>query len=332
MNSSAVDPGRLLSELDDQWRLIGKSENGVLRACSMTLVVAAKLSRDPQGLGSTVSELMHVHPNRTILLRVAEGNARVQAHTSIQCWMPFGRRQQICCEQIEIDAATNSLKDVPPILFGLTVPDLPIAMWCPDLDLALRPELLPLLGLVEKAIVDTSCLAAAEAAWSAVQKLGAADCRVADLVWARVTRWRELLFQGLGRRDRRDAPVRARISWAGKPFPPAAMYLGAWLACSFGWQNEVKERIDLFCEDAAMPQPGTGRLRSLTIQGQSCSIRLYRPEGTGLSIQIEGVSAGAHFPILSDSELLREELAVSGRDRQFERALALCPAILEAAS
>lgn len=331
MSSTPVDPGRLLAELGEQWRLIGENGSGVLRACSMTLVVAARRARNPQDLGATIAELMHVHPSRTILLRVDDGAAPVSAHTSIQCWMPFGRRQQICCEQIEIDAAIGSLTDVPPILYGLTVPDLPVAMWCPDLDLALRPELLPVLRLAQKVIVDTAGLDAAAAAWDAWQKLRALECRLADLVWARLTRWRQLLSQGLAGRGR-HAPLKARISWAGKPFPPVAMYLAAWLAATFGWRDELHRRFVFACDDETMPEPGSGRLRSLTLEGQSCSIRLYRPEGTELSIEIDGVSADARFPLFSDSQLLREELAISGRDRRFQLALELCPAILEAAA
>lgn len=331
MTAATFDSGQLLAQLDEQWRQLGKSETGVLRACSMTLIVAARAARNPQDLGATLSELMHEHPNRTILLRVGQGNAPLETRTSIQCWMPFGRRQQICCEQIEIGAGLDSLVDVPPVLFGLTVPDLPVALWCPDLDLALRPELRPVLGLAAKVIVDSSCLPGAGQAWQEIQALQGARRRLADLVWARVTRWRELLFQALSGRDQRHAPVKARITWAGEPFPPSAMYLAAWLVSRLGWQDQVKQRVELACEDPAMPPPGAGRLRSLSLEGESCAIRLRRPAGEALAIEIDGVSSGAPFPVFDDAALLREELGVSGLDLQFEQALALCPAVLEAA-
>ncbi len=331
MSVTAIDAGRLLGELGEQWRLVGKNDGGVLRACSMTLGVVAGRNRDLQEIGATVAELMHEHPNRTILLRVGDGSAPVEAHTSIQCWMPFGRQQQICCEQIEIDAGLGSLSDVPPILFGLTVPDLPIAMWCPDLDLALRREIAPVLRLAGKVIIDTSCRSDAGAAWQSIQTLRNDRWRLADLVWARVTRWRELVFQTITVRGYRQPPQRARITWAGAPLPPSAMYLAAWLCARMGWQGDLGNHLEMECEEEAMPETGTGRLRSLTISGGECSLRLHRPEGTGMAIEIEGVSAGARFPVFTDSALLHEELGVFGTDRQFEQALEACPEVLELA-
>jgi hypothetical protein len=328
--SAAVDAGHLLGSLDEQWRLIGKNEGGVLRACSMTLGVLAGPHRNPQDLGATVAELMHEHPNRTIVLRVAGGAAPVEARTSIQCWMPFGRGKQICCEQIEVEAGLGSLAGVPSILFGLAVADLPVVWWCPDLDLALRPELAPVIGLAGKVIVDTSSLASALDSWDAIQSLRGGRYRLADLVWARLTRWRELLFVALSQRGNGRSPERARITWAGTPLPPAALYLAAWLASRFGWWKQAARRIELACEEAAMPEPGTGRLRSLTLEGGGCALRLYRPAGTGMAIEAEGVAAGARFPVFSDSELLRQELGILGRDPQFEEALGMCPEILEA--
>jgi glucose-6-phosphate dehydrogenase assembly protein OpcA len=331
VSAAAIDAGRLLAGLDEKWRLIGKNEGGVLRACSMTLGVLASSARDAQDLGATIAELMHEHPNRTVLLRVFDGSEPVEARTSIQCWMPFGRRQQICCEQIEISSGIASLDGVPPILLGLTVSDLPVALWCPDLALALRPELRPVVALAGKVIVDTTCFPEARQALEAIRALSGGRYRLADLVWTRVTRWRELLFQALASQNSRRVPQRVRISWAGRPMPPAAMYLAAWLVARLGWEDNFDARLQLECEDPDLPEPGTGRLRSLTVEGDGCAIRLRRPEGTGMAIEVEGVSAGVRFPVFTNSALLREELTVFGPDPHFDRAVALCPAVLEAA-
>jgi len=220
---------------------------------------------------------------------------------------------------------------VPPILFGLTVADLPVAMWYPDIDLALRPELAPVLRLAGKVIVDTSCLGDAASALRAIESLRHERWRLADLVWARVTRWRELVFQALTLRGRSHTPESARISWAGKPLPPAAMYLAAWLCSRMGWQGRLGDHLTLECEEAEMPKAGTGRLRSLTVSGGQCSLRLHRPAGTGMAIEVEGVSAETRFPVFTDSVLLREELGVFGSDPQFEEALAVCSEVLELA-
>lgn len=328
MISPVADAGSLLRELDEHWRALGKSEAGVLRACSMTLVVLAGPQRNQQDLALAVAELTHEHPNRSVVLRILEGGAPLQARTSIQCWMPFGRRQQICCEQIEVEAGIDALAGVPSVILGLTVADLPVTFWCADLDLALRPELSRVLSIAGKVIVDTSCLAAASESWQAIESLRRGPYRIADLVWSRVTRWRELLFQALTSGESQP-PERVRITWAGEPLPPAALYLAGWLASRLGWDGQVARRFELVCEDPAMPEPGTGRLRSLTLEGAGCSLRLHRPAGTGLSIEVEGVAAGLRFPVFTESALLREELGVLGPDPQFEAALGVCPEVLE---
>jgi glucose-6-phosphate dehydrogenase assembly protein OpcA len=134
---------------------------------------------------------MHSHPNRTIVLRVAEAGP-VEARTSIQCWMPFGRHQQVCCEQIEIEAPRQALEEVPPVLLGLMVADLPVAVWCRDPRLAALPELAPILRLAGKVIVDSGTLPLSEAL-PALRLLSKGPWRLADLAWARITGARQRL-------------------------------------------------------------------------------------------------------------------------------------------
>ena len=42
----------------------------------------------------------------------------LQARVLAQCWKPFGKAQQICCEQIEITANPESWPNVGPTLIG----------------------------------------------------------------------------------------------------------------------------------------------------------------------------------------------------------------------
>ena len=67
--SATVAPDRILKELADA---VGRSEgkrraaSGVLRACSMTLVVVAEEADDASALGETIAALMPEHPARAI--------------------------------------------------------------------------------------------------------------------------------------------------------------------------------------------------------------------------------------------------------------------------
>lgn len=312
--TAAVDAGRLLAELNENWRLMGKqASGGVLRACSMTLIVVAGPQEDPQELGGTLASIMHDYPNRTIVLRVGTGLG-VEARASIQCWMPFGGRQQVCCEQIEILSPRETLAEVPPVLMGLMVADLPVAVWCRDARLAALKELAPVLRLAGKVIVDTSRCGSA-AALESLRALRNGPWRLADLAWARITRWRQRIAQDSGAGA---AGQEARVSYSGAADPMVALYLAAWLRLAAGCAPLVE------CEDPAEPAPGMGRLRAVRIG----DLELRRVAPTVVVTRCGACRSASVFPKLTDADLLREELGVFGADPQFEAALA---AVLEPA-
>src|SRR6266536_1879491 len=131
----AVAPEHILKELTHLWVSLGKQGEtetaaGVLRACTMTLIVIAEESEDVGALGETLAALMPEHPARSILIRLrGAGEATLTERVYAQCWLPFGQRRQICCEQIEIIATDAALADIAPVVLPLAVPDLPVIIW-----------------------------------------------------------------------------------------------------------------------------------------------------------------------------------------------------------
>ena len=141
-----VSPDRVLRELAELWVTLGGQEEGdngagVLRACSMTLVVVTAEADDPMDLGETLAALMPEHPARAIVVRVrADGERGLAARVFSQCWKPFGQRRQICCEQVEITASDTGLEDLRALVLPLCVPDLPVMLWCRDGRLPSHPQ------------------------------------------------------------------------------------------------------------------------------------------------------------------------------------------------
>src|SRR5436190_3030719 len=101
-------PETVLHELSELWVSLGKQGQaeggtGVLRACSLTLVVLAETSEDTAALGETIAALMPEHPARTIMVWLQGESAKsLEARVQSECWMPFGECRQSCCELIEI--------------------------------------------------------------------------------------------------------------------------------------------------------------------------------------------------------------------------------------
>src|SRR5690348_5117632 len=240
-----AQPERILRALSQVWTSLGEEEQKqgkptVLRACAMTLIVVTdEDDAESASATQTLTELMHAHPSRAIVLRpdrTAENG--LSARVFAQCWKPFGKAQQICCEQIEVLVHPDRCLDVGPTLLGIVVPDLPVVVWCrqnSELRQTGKPAkpsaLASVLPLATKVIVDTRGAEVREAlsvlaAWRKDGQI------VADLKWTRLTAWRETLATVFGEDPAlfgEGAVESVRIGYAGEAVPFSAFYLAAWL-------------------------------------------------------------------------------------------------------
>ena len=115
------------------------------------------ITRDEEGdaVGETLAKLMREHPSRLVVLRVKPGEeASLSERVFAQCWIPFGGRQQICCEQIEITTTEAGLKDAGRGT-RIEAPDLPVVIWTRVPGILLREACAGLLELADKVIVDS---------------------------------------------------------------------------------------------------------------------------------------------------------------------------------
>lgn len=320
MGAAVLDAGRVLKELDEMWRGVGKSEGaGVLRACAMTLVAISDENDSQDEAVETLARLTREHPSRVVLIRMRAGLAAPQSRANVQCWMPFGRRQQICAEQIEIDAPSGRLEEVLPVIRGVLVADLPVVVWCRSIALAGTGALDELAALAGRLIVDTAGMGEARDAVALVEKLQRGRAAVSDLAWTRITRWRDAVYT-VFRTPEREAKLRRTsridISWAGEGMPSTACYLAAWLK----W-IVPDAQLHFRCVDRRQPERGMGRIREVAFTGANSTLRLRRPAGIGVAIEIGELEMRMLFPRLDAEMLLREELTVFGRDTHFEAAM-----------
>ena len=308
--AAAVSPDRILRQLSELWTAEGgQSDAGVLRACSMTLIVVAEASDDASALGETLAALMPEHPARAILVRLSgEGERALTERVYQQCWMPFGQRRQICCEQIEITASDAALADLPSVLLPLAVPDLPVILWCRSARLAARPDLRDLSLIATKVIFDT--FGALNPADDVSRLAGAprSGLLLADLAWTRLTRWRESLARLFENREylgRLSEIESVRVC-----FPPgaetSAWYLAAWAGLALGLTPGVSRG---------------GKSLRLELSAPGFEVSLVRENGR-LVTTAGGQSSCASLPEPSDYLLMREELAIVRPDPVFERTLA----------
>ena len=203
---------------------------------------------------------MPEHPARTILIRLqGEGERALSERVYQQCWKPFGQRQQICCEQIEITASDAALADLPSVILPLAVPDLPVILWCRSARLVERPEFGAMARMATKVVMDSA------AAGNAAQALGrlAEGVRrggiLADLAWTRLTRWRETLARVFENRDTlaRLSEIESVQVRFGPGYETAAWYLAAWAMNALGSVGQVVTPV--VCAAGRIAAAGTFR-------------------------------------------------------------------------
>jgi len=327
--SSAVifpaQPEQILKGLSKLWTSLGQEEKQqgkptVLRACAMTLIVATDEADGGFSASQTISELMREHPSRGIVLAVSDEAERgLEARVLAQCWKPFGKAQQICCEQIEITARPENWPHVGPILIGLTAADLPVIFWCRH-KAALssgasdkqRAGLQAIIELSTKLIIDTQGDDAATA-FDLVTRLRARGRAVADLEWTRLTSWREpiaQIFDNPSRENKFSSFHTVEIAHAEDKPSPAALYVAGWLSAPHG-ANVSFVRTDGY-------GPGINRI---TMHSGSERIDFERTGAECMHLRsTNGRDRIYNFTEASAYTLMNEELTVLGPDASFNTA------------
>ena len=330
--STTIQPQTILRELADLWVTLGNESDpnqssGVLRACAMTLVTVVEESEDTSDVWSVMAALMPEHPSRAIVIRFRPSAERaLSSRVFSQCWMPFGQRRQICCEQIEITASDASLPDLPAVILPLAVADLPVILWCrgPRLfDLGDFPQLAT---IANKVVLDSAGMGRASDILGRLDGLTHSGRLLADLAWTRMTRWRQMVAQIFENRSylgRLAGIQQVRIGFGGGAPPPSAYYLGAWLLdclegagakASLKWNPAEKAAEGEVVRVELNAAEGDGLQASIAVSGD--------PERRCAEVRVNTLANRTVFAPDNDYTLLRQELSIPGRDPVFEKTLA----------
>ncbi len=348
--TAVVTPEKILKDLHSLWATLGKESappdsHGVLRACAMTVIVLADDNDAAAAtIAQTLGQVMQEHPHRAIIVRVRAGaEPGLDCHVTAQCWRPFGRQQQICCEQVEMAAAEASLPDAEPVLLAITAPDLPVAVWCRSPRLSDLASLARLYARADRLIVDSRDVPDPREALTALARVAVATRgRLADLAWTSVTRWREIvaeIFEDPARRESLPNLKRVRVLHSPGPAPATAYYLAGWIQAALN-----RPDIEVATEPRASASgPGSipteprasasgpgGGIEGIVLECATESISIRRAAGTAILIEIGSLKNCTSAPRLSEAELLGTELAITGPDPVFERTLPAAARLAEA--
>ena len=259
---------------------------------------------------------MPEHPARTIVIRLTgAGERALDQRVYAQCWMPFGQRRQICCEQVEIACSDAALADLPSVVLPLAVPDLPVFLWCRTARLLDMPEFCQIADTAGRVVLDSNQLPDAQAALARLTAEVERGRLIGDLAWTHLTRWREMLSQVFENRQnlaRLSGTVGVTVADGGS-VTTRALYLAAWV------------------QDALARLGATARV---TISGQSAPVFSIELACDGFAVKLEryqqrlvttvdGLCYSTHMTQPNDYMAMREELGIGRHDPVFEKTLAL---------
>jgi glucose-6-phosphate dehydrogenase assembly protein OpcA len=317
---STIEPEKILKELAALWADSGKqgqaeSGSGVLRACSMTLLVLAEAAEDTQDLGETIAALMPEHPARAVLVRLSgTGDRSLTEKVYSQCWMPFGQRRQICCEQVEITVSDAALEDLRSVVLPLMVADLPLIVWCRSTRVLAMPEFREIAQMAQKVIFNSAGVAEPEGFLQSAEGAIGRGMVFADLSWTILTRWREMLSQVFENQENAGEITKLTnidVEWGGTRYIPA-LYLGAWIRDALSAAHvETKLQVK---------RKGTDDHLSVRLAGEGVVVELTR-EDDRMVVKRNGASECTNLPQATDYLLMREELGIVRRDPIFEKSL-----------
>ncbi|HYM00553.1 MAG TPA: glucose-6-phosphate dehydrogenase assembly protein OpcA, partial [Blastocatellia bacterium] len=236
----------------------------VARARVLNLVVLVEAERLNAAADDAADLAVH-HPARTIIVgmdRTRRENS-MTAEVRARCHVFFGRRQQVCSEQVIVTATGESVEEFHGVVTPLLTSDLPTFLWWMGRRWPEGHAFERLMTSCNRVIIDSGSFIDSVAEFDRLQlfirdysQSGAVERSVADINWTRLTPWR-LALAGLydvpTYRQCLATPKRVSITYldgldASKGNTQTDKHLSisgpvliaGWLASRLGWTSKAR--------------------------------------------------------------------------------------------
>lgn len=254
-----VDPSEIESELLRIWDELAKANK--MRAGLFNLIVFNELSSRTDYFRTIVQKIIDRFPCRVLFIAHDPDPTKSYLKTAISVIAPEGQNA-IACDNIDIGVAGSEWERAFSLVLPHIVPDLPIYLLWADDPAKKHPLFEKLCSLANRVIFDSEssdCLY--DFAQAALQLKRGKGLHIADLNWARLEGWRDLLaatFDAKNRLQDLNDIAEIRIVFNARPteffchLKIQSMYLLALFASRLSWklQNaEEKENVIYFTFD-----------------------------------------------------------------------------------
>lgn len=252
LEGQAADPAAIERELAQLWRAevetlkrLGADETTLARVLLLTLAVYSPSPELAEQARAVAIGINPRQPARAIIMEILTSSGpaaqTLEAWVTLHCSRPAGGHQQVCGEQITLEAHPQAARHLPGAVLPLLLANVPSFLWWQSGSPFGHPVLKELAPAIDRLILDSYTFASPEPELAEVAR-AVADARfhavISDLSWARLGPWRyqtAQIFDAPALRPALRSLNRVLVSYS-EGTPVLAWLFAGWLASRLGWQ------------------------------------------------------------------------------------------------
>ena len=243
LKTKQVPPSQIEHELTQIWDSLEKK--GKWRASLFNLILYSRKDERSDYVLTLAQKIIEKFPSRVIFVVVDPNKDPDYMMTKVSVLSSSDKSEDFACDYIEITVGEKAEPIVPFLILPELISDLPVYLvWTQDIcqEKTFSQKLEKLahrLILDSEATRNLPCFAT-----SALKHFEQTHCEIADLNWARMESWRDLLASTFYSKENLDNLKKTQtisITYNGRPSPCfchtqiQSIYLKTWLATRLGW-------------------------------------------------------------------------------------------------
>ncbi len=244
LTTQVVSPAAIQDTLNKIWESL--ETKNITRASLFNLIFYCKKNNRTAYVQKLAQKVIEKFPSRVIFIAVDKQSQENFLKTEVSILSSSRGEFDVACDYIQIEASGPSQLRVPFVILPHILPDLPIYLaWAEDPGLD-DPLFNQLNTFASRLILDSETTDnLARFCATLVQNYETAHTDIADLNWARIENWRDLLsmvFYSEENLDRIQHTKQIALTFNAQESQffchtrIQAIYLQAWIACQLKWE------------------------------------------------------------------------------------------------
>lgn len=302
-----VSPAEIQEKLNQIWESL--ETTNTTRACLFNLIFYTQKNQRAGYIQRLAQAVIEKFPSRVIFITVDADAKEDSLKTQVSILSSSKGEYDVACDFIQIDASGASQVKVPFVVLPHILPDLPVYLVIAEDPYHSDPLANELKKFAHRLIFDSEATNnLAHFAEGALQAALQSHADIADLNWARIESWREMLsaaFYSPDRVEELNTINSVQISYNSHSTaffchtPIQSLYLQAWLASQLKWKfSQVRKQKEIICIDYLRDQ---SPLEISLIPVANANL----PPGLILTMEMTA-SDGTHFSFVRDFESIHQ--------------------------